>query len=286
MNVSDVKNEARQHKLMYKYFELSLSRPTNSQVAKTILSNEECDKVQSENNLYFVSRVRGAICTFLKKNKPDFKQYNSLEDNPKCECECECDYDCECYLNEFIMPAFKNLALSFEPYMNNGSLVNHILEEYTVEEKDRLSSCDLREILRLILYKELAYLAFDNGLYDVSCWHHEAAVLMYGGSIVSESFNPSDYIDENEVLSRNYKNIGARGGSQKGVNYSEPKQKALDYHDKYLSGKHSNGRFIYSGDKASRKILEHFDKIKDSLGYEPKPLAKHILAHRKQHFKD
>lgn len=200
-----IKDEARKHKLMYKSFELNLSKPTNSQVAKTILSNEECDKFQSENNLYFLSRVRGAISAFLKKNKPDYKQYNNLENNPKCEC----DYDCECYLNKFIMPSFKNLALSFEPYMNDGSLVSHILEEYTLEEKDRLLGCDLREVLRLMLYKELAYFAFEHGLYDVSCWHHEAAVLMYGGSLANQSFNPSEYI-ESELSARNKKASEAR----------------------------------------------------------------------------
>ena len=193
-----VREDERAYKLMYKSFELSLSRPTNSQVAKTILLDNECNEIQSENNLSFVSRVRGAICTFLQRNKLEYKQYNDLEDNYKCEC----DYDCECYLNKFIMPAFKNLALSFEPYINNGSLVNHILEEYTTEEKDRLLSCDLREILRLMLYKELAYLAFERGLYDVSCWHHEATVLMYGGAITNEQFDPSEYI-ESELSARN-----------------------------------------------------------------------------------
>lgn len=277
-----VKEDERAYKLMYKSFELSLSRPTNSQVAKTILSNDECDKVQSENNLSFVSRVRGAISAFLKKNEPDYKQYNNLEDNPKCEC----DYDCECYLNKFIMPSFKKLALDFEPYMNDGSLVNHILEEYTAEEKDRLLSCDLREILRLMLYKELAYLAFNEGLYDVSCWHHEATVLMYGGSIAGERFNPSDYIDESEVLSRNYRRIGAKGGSQKGINYSEPQQKALNYHDKYLSDKNERGKFICSNDKAAREIIAHFEGKSDGLGYAERSLSNILSTHRKKHFKD
>lgn len=277
-----VKEDERAYKLMYKSFELSLSRPTNSQVAKTILSNDECDKVQSENNLSFVSRVRGAISTFLKKNEPDYKQYNNLEDNPKCEC----DYDCECYLNKFIMPSFKKLALDFEPYMNDGSLVNHILEEYTAEEKDRLLSCDLREILRLMLYKELAYLAFEHGLYDVSCWHHEATVLMYGGAITNERFNPSEYIEESEVLSRNYREIGAKGGSQKGINYSEPKQKALDYHDKCLSEKNEKGKYIYSNDKAAREIISYFERKSEHLGYTERSLSNIISKHRKRQTKD
>jgi len=280
-----VKEDERAYKLMYKAFELSLSRPTNSQIAKTILLDDECSGMQSENNLSFLSRVRGAISTFLQRNELEYKQYNNLEDNPKCEC----GYDCECYLNKFIMPAFKKLALSFEPYMNDGSLVNHILEEYTVEEKDRLLSCDLREVLRLMLYKELAYLAFDNGLYDVSCWHHEATVLMYGGSLTNERFNLSDYVDEvdeSEVLSRNYRRIGAKGGSQKGINYSEPQKKALNYHDQYLSNKNEKGKFIHSNDKAAEQIIDHFKQKKEDLGYAVRSLSNIISKHRNRKTKD
>lgn len=268
----------RAYKLMYKAFELSLSRPTNSQIAKTILADHKCNEIQSKNNLSFLSRIRGAIVIFLQRNELDYKQYNNIEDNFKCECECE--YDCECYLNKFIMPSFKNLALSFEPYMNDGSLVKHILEEYPVEEKDRLLRCDLREILRLMLYKELAYLAFDHGLYDVSCWHHEATVLMYGGAITNERFNPSDYLDESEILSRNYRRIGAKGGSQKAQNYREAQQKALNYHDRYLSEKNNKGKFIYSNDKAARKIIEHFERNSDDLGYTERSLSNIISKHR------
>ena len=118
-----VTEDERAHKLMYKSFELSLSRPTDSQIAKTILSNEDCNKVQSENNLSFLGRVRDVVVMFLQRNELEYRQHNNLEDNPQCEC----DYDCECYLNKFIMPAFKNLALKFEPYIKDDSLVNRIL---------------------------------------------------------------------------------------------------------------------------------------------------------------
>ena len=97
------------------------------------------------------------------------------------------------------------------------------------------------------------------------------------------------FFDETSTLLKVYlkhSKTSKKGGDQKGINFSKPKQKALDHHDKYFSEKNSNGKFIYSGDKASRKILEYFDDIKDSLGYEPKSLVKHINAHRNQHFKD
>lgn len=266
---------ARKHKLMYKAFELSLSRPMDSQIAKTILLDNECNEIQSKNNLSFLSRVRGAISTFLQQNELDYKKQNGFQDNS----ECDCDH------NHSVMPSFKKLALSFEPYINDGSLVNHILEEYTVEEKDRLLSCDLREILRLMLYKELAYLAFDNGFYDVSCWHHEATVLMYGGSITNERFNPSDYVEESEVLSRNYRRIGAKGGSQKGINYQEPKEKALNYHDKHFSKKNENCKFIYSADKAAEQIIDHFKQEKEDLGYAVRSLSNIISKHRNVNIK-
>ena len=212
-----VTEDERAHKLMYKSFELSLSWPTDSQIAKTILSNEDCNKVQSENNLSFLGRVRDVVVMFLQRNELEYRQHNNLEDNPQCEC----DYDCECYLNKFIMPAFKNLALKFEPYIKDDSLVNRILEEYTVEEKERLLSCNLREVLRLMLYKGLAYLAFEHGLYDVACWHHEATVLMYGGAITNERFNPSEYI-ESELSARNKSKANKRWSKH---NQTRPEKK-------------------------------------------------------------
>lgn len=281
MNMYHVKEDEQAHKLMYKAFELSLSRPTNSQIAKTILSSENCDKAQSENNFYFLNRSRDAVVTFLKKNALEYKKYNDFKKNHKCEFDC----DCECYLTEIILPAFKNLTLKFEPYIKYDSLANHILEEFTIEEKERLLSCNLREVLRLSLYKGLAYLAFEHGLYDASCWHHEAAVLMYGGSIVGESLNPSDYVEESEVIARNYRAIGAKGGSQKARNYKEPKQKALSYHDKYLGQKNAKGKYLYSNDKAAREIISYFEKQSADLGYAERSLSNIIGKHRSEQIK-
>ena len=235
------------HKLMYKAFELSLSRPTNSQIAKTILSNEDCNKVQSVNNLSFLSRVQSAVVTFLQRNELEYKKYNNLKGSPKCEC----DYDCDCYLNEFIMPAFKDLALKFEPYIKDNSLINHILEEYTVEEKERLLNCNLREVLRLMLYKGLAYLAFEHGLYDVSCWHHESAVLMYGGSIAGESFDPSEYV-ENELSDRNRKASDAR--------WQQHREEKKERKEKYLKIMKDKGFSTYSD--AATYIKQHVDTDK------------------------
>ncbi|WP_350657390.1 hypothetical protein [Psychrobacter sp. S1-30-MNA-CIBAN-0213] len=200
-----VREDERAYKLMYKTFELSLSKPTNSQIVSTILADEDCDRDQSENNFYFLDRVEDVIFTFLKRNELEYEKYNNFEN----KCECECDYDCECKINDFIIPAFHNLAFKFEHYLNDDSLINHILEEYNKEERERFLSRNLLGIFNLMLYKGLAYLAFEHGFYEVSCWHHEVAIMIYGSAVANERFNPSDYI-ESELSIRNKKASDAR----------------------------------------------------------------------------
>ena len=200
-----VREDERAYKLMYKAFERSLSKPTNSQVAELILANESCNKYQSENNFFFLDRTQEEVFIFLKENELEYEKYNNSNDSS----ECECDYDCECRINDFIMPAFQNLAFKFESYFKDDFLLNQILEEYEIDERERLLSHNLRGMLSLMLYKGLAYLAFEHGFYDVCCWHHDVAILIYGSMSNHERFNPSEYI-ESELSARNKKASEAR----------------------------------------------------------------------------
>lgn len=84
----------------------------------------------------------------------------------------------------------------------------------------------------------------------------------------------------NEIISNEYKKIGKKGGSQKGINYSEPKQKALDYHDKYLNAKNDKGKHVYSNDKAAREIIAYFESKSVHLGYAERSLSNIISKHR------
>lgn len=237
-------DEVRKQKLMYKAFELNLTKPMDSQIAKTILFDEKCSEIQSENNRSFLSEMQAVVVSFLRQNELDYNKDNSFKGNP----DCECDFNCECSLNEFVMPAFKNMAIEFGTYIENNSIVNTALKKYTTEEQNRLLNCNLREALRLILYKGLAYLAFDLGFYDVSCWHHEAAVLMYGGSIVGESFNPSEYV-ENELSARNKKASDARWQPHREVKKERKK--------KYLKIMKDKGFSTYTD--AASYIKQHID---------------------------
>ena len=91
---------------------------------------------------------------------------------------------------------------------------------------------------------------------------------------------------ENDILASNYKSIGKKGGNKKAENYKKPREKALDYHDQHFSKKNEDGKFTYSNDKASEKIIDHFKQKKEDLGYEVRSLSKHVSSHRKQYFKD
>lgn len=276
MNVS-YKKGARQYKLLDTAFELHLSKPTNSQIARLMLFHEDCTDAQRENNYSFLARVEELIYNYIYKCELDFQEDNEFDGGP----DCGCDYDCECSLNAFVIPTFKNIASQlYSDREKHCALLNIVLADYTAEEQLRLLDCNLTEILRIMMYKSLSYLSYDLGFYDVSLRHHEVAVLIYGGIVSNSRFDEVKHLEENEILSRNYKKIGAKGGAQKGINYQEPKEKALNYHDKYFSKKNDKGKFIYSADKAAEEIIEHFTQKKESLGYAVRSLSNIISKHR------
>lgn len=133
----------------------------------------------------------------------------------------------------------------------------------------------------IIAYREMGIFAFKNGSYYVAMQLNEFCKECQSQAMFKNIAFIKSY---QKKLSDKHKKYGSKGGSQKGINYSEPKKKALDYHDKYFSKQRENGKFIYSNAAAARKTVSHFDKIKQSLGYEDNSLANIIAKHRKQHF--
>lgn len=133
----------------------------------------------------------------------------------------------------------------------------------------------------IISHREMALFAFENGSYYLAIQYHEACREF----LTRLMFNNVGFIREyQKMLAAKNKKIASKGGSQKGINYSKPREIALDYHDKHFSQQDENGRFIYSSARAAKEIVQHFDKINQSLGYEPSSLANIISPHRKQHF--
>ncbi|MGP9519106.1 hypothetical protein [Psychrobacter sp. AOP7-C1-14] len=277
-------DEMRQYELLDTAFKNNLAMPTIDMIASQIFLQKSCSEVQSQNNLYFLSKVEIAIYDYVYHayTQLDYKADNDFDHR----FQCECDYDCECSLNMFAMSAFKNIHRKFASDIDTNPLLNDALDENKIEERARLLNYDLVEIFRVILHRQLAILAYDIGFYHISCKQHEVAMLIYGGLNITTKIDVEQYLREDEVLSRNYKTIGAKGGAQKGANYSKPKEKALEYHDQHFSKKNEDGKFIYSNDKASEKIIDHFKQEKEDLGYEVRSLSKHISLHRKQQFKD
>lgn len=185
-------NEARQHKLLNTAFELNLSMPSNDLIANAIFYDKDCSESQSKNNLSFLSQIESYIDHLVRQTELDYKKDNDFSGSP----DCGCDYDCECSLNVFVMSAFKNIARQFNlDVEKNETLVNTVLAGYTIEEQQRLLSCNIPEVLKIVMYKSLSYLSYELGFYHVSCKHHEVAILMYGGVIANVSFDEVSYIE-------------------------------------------------------------------------------------------
>lgn len=133
----------------------------------------------------------------------------------------------------------------------------------------------------IIAYREMGIFAFKNGSYFVAIQLNDFCKECQSQAMFKNIAFINAY---QKKLSERHKKNGSKGGSKKGVNYREPKEKALNYHDKHFSKQCENGKFIYSNAAAARKIVSHFDKIEQSLGYEDNSLANIISKHRKQHF--
>ena len=133
----------------------------------------------------------------------------------------------------------------------------------------------------IIAHREMAVFAFNNENYYIAMQLNEfcrdcQARMVFRNVVFVE--------DHKKELSKKFKETGSKGGSQKGFNYQEPKEKALDCHDKHFSMKNENGKFVYSNALAAREVVSHFDKKGQSLGYADNSLANIISKHRKQHF--
>lgn len=274
--MTDKESEARQHKLLNTAFYHNLSMPAVDMIYTQIFLQKPCSEIQNKNNRYFLNKVEIAICDYVSHAQLDYKTDNDFDHS----FECECNYDCECSLNVFAMSAFQNIHRQFALDIYTNPLLKEALSEHTIEEQDRLMGYDLVEVFRIILHRQLAILAYDMGFYHISCKQHELAMLIYGGLNIANRIDVDQYLEEVEVLSRNYKKIGSKGGSQKSINYSEPQKKALNYHDKYLADKNERGKFIYSNDKSAREIITYFESKSVHLGYAERSLSNIISKHR------
>ena len=134
----------------------------------------------------------------------------------------------------------------------------------------------------VIAYRELAIFAYKNGSYYLAMQFSEScnecqSQMMFKNIAFIKAYQ--------EKLSKEQKKNGSKGGSKKGVNYSEPKRKALDYHDKYLSDKNNKDKFVYSNDKAAREIITYFESKSKHLGYAERSLSNIIREHRNKQIK-
>lgn len=215
------KDKEYAYKELYRVFEYSLSKPSQDRIASLILNNNDCNDFQSNNNYSFLRKIEEAVNDYMNSLKMNFESINELE-----------AVDCNCDLNDVFMPTFINIARDFESDPNlKTSLINSALEEYSIEERNRLLDFNLLEITRIMMYKSLAYLSFNLGLYEISFKHHEAAILIFGGLTSKIHFDERGYIEE--VVS----SIGKKGAEARWSKHNqtrpEKKRKYLEIMDQH-----------------------------------------------------
>lgn len=213
------KDKEYAYRELYRVFEDSLSKPSRDSIASSIFNNNDCNDLQSNNNYSFLRKIEEAVNDYTNSLKLSFENINELE-------------AVDCDLNNFVMSTFINIARDFESDPNiKTSLISSALEEYSIEERNRLLDFNLLEITRVMMYKSLAYLSFNLGLYEISFKHHEAAVLIFGSLTSKIHFDDKGYIEE--VVS----SIGKKGAEARWSKHNqtrpEKKRKYLQIMDQH-----------------------------------------------------
>ena len=230
--------------------------------------------------------------TFLESDAFLYSNYSELDINSASmnTAHIELMNSIERDVKQFIADNSYRADLSTKDSTYNS--INNLLNDFLLQKYEDLNSLIKKKnsifegfviswAALVIAYREMALFAFANENYYVAMQLNEFCRECQAQMV----FKNFAFIEAHrKELSNKYKEIGSKGGSKKGVNYREPKERALNYHDKHFGKQLENGKFIYSSAAAARKIVSHFDKIEQSLGYEDNSLANIIAKHRKQHF--
>lgn len=199
--MNDRKDKTYENKLLDTAFTSNLYRPTATQIMFSILKDKECSDIESENNILFMRRVMDDISEYIDNVELNFSDGNDFDGT----FECECDYDCKCSFNDFSMHAFIEVHRRFDVDIYNDLFLDKLFEGYTKQEVNRLAS-NAYEVLRITLFKRLSVLAYEMGLYGVSCTMHELAVFIYAGTFRDLGINDI----ESELSARNKRASEAR----------------------------------------------------------------------------
>nr|WP_299040043.1 hypothetical protein [uncultured Psychrobacter sp.] len=227
--MNDRKDEAYENKLMDTAFTSYLYRPSATQLMNSILKEKECSVTQSENNTLFMRRVMDDISEYVDNIELNFSEGNDFDGT----FECKCDYDCECSLNNFSMHAFKEVYRKFDVDIYNDLFLNKLFEGYTEQEVSRIAP-NAYEILKITLFKRLSVLAYEIGLYGVSCMMHEMAIFIYAGTL--------RHLGINDIESE----LSARGKKASDARWEPHREKRKERKEKYLKIMKDKGFSTYT----------------------------------------
>ena len=206
MNVNDRQDKAYENKLMDTAFTRNLYRPAATQIMNAILKDKECSDVESQNNHSFMRKVMDDVSEYVDNVELNYSDGNDFDGS----IDCKCDYNCECSLNDFSMHAFMEVFRRFDTDIYNDFFLDKIFKCYTEQEQNRLIP-HAYAILQVTLFKRLAVLAYEIGLYGVSCRMHEMAIFIYAGTLRRLGINDI----ESELSARGKKASDARWESHR-----------------------------------------------------------------------
>lgn len=238
--MNDRKDKVYENKLMDTAFTSNLHMPAATQIMNAILKDKECSEFESKNNTLFMRRVMDDVSEYVDNVELNYSDGNDFDGSINCEC----DYDCECSLNDFSMHAFKEVFRRFDVDIYNDLFLDKLFEGYTKQEVIRIAP-NAYEILRITLFKRLASLAYEIGLYGVSCKMHELAIFIYAGTV--------RYLGFNDIESE----LSARGKKASDARWQPHREERKERKKKYLKIMKEQGFSTYTD--AATYIKQHID---------------------------
>ncbi|MBI0427154.1 hypothetical protein [Psychrobacter sp. NG27] len=260
------------NKSLYVTMKLNLRYPINEIVAWSIFG----DTTFLEPNTLLYSNYSEGIVKNISINKAHIELMNNIEQDIK----------------KYISKNIHNV--DFSTMDSADESINDLLDDFLPKKHKELALLSFKKnsIFKgypiwwaslVIAYREMAIFAFSNENYYVAIQLNEFCRECQAQMVFKNVVFIRDY---EKKLSNKYKKMGSKGGSRKSINYSEPKRKALNYHDKYLVDRNDKGKFIYSNDKSAREIISYFERKTVHLGYTERSLSNIISKHRNRQTKD
>ena len=229
--------------LTYKIISRSLIKPTINLILTSIFDDENCDEIQSANNIIVLEYIETTVSNYVFNY--EFNLDFIINSDYECKCKAECQ--CEDKVNITVRESFKKAKKQFDFNLHTDRIFDYIDAESTDTEFTRLRNLAY-PIFGILLSRELGRWAFYNGLYEAGFNNNSSATLLYGCTVGHLRIDLDKHITT-EISDRNKKASDARWQ----VHREERKERKK----KYLKIMKEQGFSTYTD--AATYIKQHID---------------------------